>query len=283
MKTILLPVEDHPSAESAIDTAVQLALLFGSYVEGFALTSDPPLLVSADAFSGAIITTDPDPRSLDERARGCRALFESRMQARGLRHFSDDLQGPSVGWLHSDNGSGMGRPFLGSYGRVFDLTVVSRPQSASDRPRMATLEAALFESGRPVLLAPPTPLGTLGENILIAWNGTPEAARTVAFALPLLRPARQVTVVTLEGGQVPEPDGERLARYLRLNGIVCQVRRVDPGSDSRGAAFLAEAARLGSDLMIKGAYTQSRLSQMIFGGATRHIVTEAAIPVLLAH
>src|SRR3546814_8692484 len=86
------------------------------------------------------------------------------MQARGLRHFSDDLQGPSVGWLHSDNGSGMGRPFLGSYGRVFDLTVVSRPQSASDRPRMATLEAALFERGRPVLLAPPTPLGTLGEN-----------------------------------------------------------------------------------------------------------------------
>src|SRR3546814_3357242 len=73
------------------------------------------------------------------------------MQARGLRHFSDDLQGPSGGWLHSDSGSGMGRPFLGSYGRVFDLTVVSRPQSASDRPRMATLEAALFESGRPVL------------------------------------------------------------------------------------------------------------------------------------
>src|SRR3546814_5198539 len=95
----------------------------------------------------------------------------------------------------------MVRQFLVNYDGFFDLTVVSRPQSASDRPRMATLEAALFESGRPVLLAPPTPLGTLGENILIAWNGTPEAARTVAFALPLLRPARQVTVVTLEGGQ----------------------------------------------------------------------------------
>src|SRR3546814_8560553 len=74
----------------------------------------------------------------------------------------------------------MVRQFLVNYDGFFDLTVVSRPQSASDRPRMATLEAALFESGRPVLLAPPTPLGTLGENILIAWNGTPEAARTVA-------------------------------------------------------------------------------------------------------
>lgn len=281
MKTILLPVEDHPSAESAIDTAGQLALRFGSYVEGFALTSDPPLLVSADAFSGAIITADPDPRSLDERARGCRAVFEHRMQARDLPPFSDDLRGPSVGWLDSDRG--MGRPFLGSYGRVFDVTVVSKPLSTSDRPRMATLEAALFESGRPVLVAPPRPLATLGENILIAWNGTPEAARTVSFALPLLQRAREVAVATLEGGQDPEPDGERLARYLRLNGIVCQVRRVDPGSDSRGAAFLAEAARLGSDLVVKGAYTQSRLSQMIFGGATRHIVTETAIPVLLAH
>src|SRR3546814_20006122 len=92
---------------------------------------------------------------------------------------------------------------------------------------MATLEAALFESGRPVLLAPPTPLGTLGENILIAWNGTTEAARTDAFALPLLRPARAVTVVTLASGQVPEPDGERLAHYTRPNGRVDQVRRCD--------------------------------------------------------
>lgn len=280
MKTILLPVEEHPSSDATFDTAARLALAFDSYVEGFALTPDPPLLVSADAFSGAMITADPDPRSQEERTRACRALFESRMPARGLGRHHEGGQGPSYGWL---DGSGVtGRDFLASYARVFDVTVIGRPQSVSDGPRMGALEAALFESGRPVLLAPPGGTAVLGDNILIAWNGTPEAARTVAFAKPLLRRARHVVVVTVAGGQVEEPSGERLAHYLRLNGISCEARDVEAAPE-RGAAFLAEAARLGCDLVIKGAYTQSRLRQMIFGGATRHIVTEATVPVLLAH
>src|SRR3546814_11990819 len=86
MKTILLPVEDHPSAESAIDTAVQLTLPFGRYVEGFALTSDPPLLVSADAFNGASITTDPDPRSLADRDHARPTTSPTRSRDRHTRH-----------------------------------------------------------------------------------------------------------------------------------------------------------------------------------------------------
>lgn len=280
MKTILLPVEDHPSAEAALGMAAQLALAFESYVEGFALTPDPPLLVSADAFSGAMITAEPDPRSQEERGRACRARFEEVMPVRGLARHHEGVTGPSFGWL--DSQAITSRDFLASYARVFDVTVIGRPESVSDGPRMGALEAALFESGRPVLLAPPGPARKPGENILIAWNGTPEAARTVAFGKPLLRRARHVTVVTVEGGQLPEPSGERLARYLRLNGISCEARQVE-ATPERGAAFLAEAERLGSDLVLKGAYTQSRLRQMIFGGATRHIVTEATVPVLLAH
>jgi nucleotide-binding universal stress UspA family protein len=281
MKTMLLPVEEHPSVEPTIDTAVQLALAFDSYVEGFALTPDPPLLVSADAFSGAMITTDPDPRSQEERVRACCTLFENRMPARGLVRYHEGVQGASFGWLDSQGITG--RSFLASYARVFDVTILGRPGSVSDDPRMGALEAALFESGRPVLLAPPSGVRKFGENVLIAWNGTPEAARTVAFAKPLLRRARHIAVVTVAGGQTAEPSGERLVRYLRLNGLSCEAHHVEPGPDSRGAAFLAAAERLGSDLVIKGAYTQSRLRQMIFGGATRHIVTEATVPVLLAH
>src|SRR3546814_17516272 len=110
------------------------------------------------------------------------------MAARALALQREGADGASFGWLDSHGITG--RDFLASYARVFDTTVIARPESVSDGPRMGALEAALFESGRPVLLAPPGGATKIGENTLIAWNGTPEAARTVAFAKPLLRRAR---------------------------------------------------------------------------------------------
>src|SRR3546814_7712586 len=101
------------------------------------------------------------------------------MAARGLARQREGADGASFGWLDSHGITG--RDFLASYARVFDTTVIARPESVSDGPRMGALEAALFESGRPVLLAPPGGATKIGENILIAWNGTPEAARTVAL------------------------------------------------------------------------------------------------------
>ena len=79
---------------------------------------------------------------------------------------------------------------LGSRGRIFDLVVVGRPLPDAVAPSMAALETALFETGRPLLIAPPTPPERLGENIVVAWNGSTETARTVAFAMPLLTSAR---------------------------------------------------------------------------------------------
>jgi nucleotide-binding universal stress UspA family protein len=228
-----------------------------------------------------MIAAEPTLAAPAEENSTCRALFEERLAARGLVARGDGVQGACFGWL--DGETVTGRTFLGAYGRVFDVTVVGRPAATSDSLRMSTLEVALFESGRPVLIAPPAATASLGENVLIAWNGTPEVARSVAFATPLLRRARHIDIVTLDGGQDPQPSSELLGRHLRMNGISCEVHHAKDDAESRGAVFLAEAARLGSDLMIKGAYTQSRLRQMIFGGATRHIVTRATLPVFMAH
>jgi nucleotide-binding universal stress UspA family protein len=82
---------------------------------------------------------------------------------------------------------------------------------------------------------------------------------------------------------VPGPSGEQIARYLQRNGVQCDAVTVSPEGRSTGAAILAQAASRGCDLLIKGAYTQSRLRQMIFGGATRHILANASLPVLMAH
>jgi nucleotide-binding universal stress UspA family protein len=169
-----------------------------------------------------------------------------------------------------------GDAFVGSYGRIFDVIVVGRPRSGKgSRPAMATIEAGLFEAGRPILIAPPSPPARIGDNVLIAWNCSTEQATTTALAMPLLQKASRVVVLTVQGGTVPGPTGEQLARYLQRNGVRSEPMTVE--------AILAHAASLGCDLLIKGAYTQSRLRQMIFGGATRHILANATLPVLMAH
>ncbi len=112
----------------------------------------------------------------------------------------------------------------------------------------------------------------------MCWSpGTNEAA------LPLLRLAEKVTVLMVEGGATPGPTGEEAALHLRRNGIRATALTVKAGSRTPGEIILEHATSLGCDLLVKGAYTQSRLRQMMFGGATQHILANAALPVLMAH
>jgi len=213
----------------------------------------------------------------EQRSRG---LFENFMQAHGVPR-AGDAKAMSSGWL--DNAH-EGDHFVGSHGRVFDVIVLGKPGSEPKGPRMTTLEAALFESGRPVLIAPPSPQPQMGTNVLIAWNCSTEQARVTAFAMPILKRASRVVVLTVEGGAaVPGPTGEQLCRYLQLNGVPAKPLSVGLDGRLTGEAILAHAKALGCDLLIKGAYTQSRLRQMIFGGTTRYILGNAELPVLMAH
>jgi nucleotide-binding universal stress UspA family protein len=146
------------------------------------------------------------------------------------------------------------------------------------------IESGLFESGRPILLSPPSPPRQIATNVLIPWNCSTEQARAIALAMPLLQKADRVTVLTVIGGTgVPGPSAEQLIRYLQRNGIIAKPMRVELEGRNTGEAILATAQSLGCDLLIKGAYTQSRLRQWIFGGATQHVLGNAALPVLLAN
>jgi nucleotide-binding universal stress UspA family protein len=207
-------------------------------------------------------------------------LFEDGMAARGVAAVASGQSGPVYGWCDRPLS---GDSFAGSRGRVFDVTVVGRPGTTATSPHMSTLETALFESGRPILIAPPKAPERLGEIVTIAWNGSTETARAVAFAMPVLKRAGRVVVLVIEGVGVPGPSGEDVARYIQRHEVQCQTITVARGSRAAGAAMLEEAVAAGSDLLIKGAYTQSRLRQMIFGGATSHILSAAELPVFFAH
>jgi len=277
MKTILVPTEQHDLMTSMLQTALLLGRRFDSYIEGFALF---PAMVEIYALDSEISLPIEVKEHDAEMAKQARSLFEKFMHDQGVPQSTKPASGMCFDWFID---APDGDAFVGSYGRVFDVIVVGRPgASRASRPSMATIEAGLFEAGRPVLMAPPSPPQRIGDNILIAWNCSTEQATSVALALPLLRKAQRVTVLTVQGGTVPGPTGEQLARYLERNGIPCEAVTVSPEGRSTGEAILANAAARNCDLLIKGAYTQSRLRQMIFGGATRHILANATLPVLMA-
>ena len=102
--------------------------------------------------------------------------------------------------------------------------------------------------------------------------------------MPLLKKAERVTVLSVKGGnEVPGPPAEQAVQYLQRNGVAATLLTVDVAGRSTGEAVLAAAQSLNCDLLVKGAYTQSRLRQLIFGGATRHILGHATLPVLMAN
>ncbi len=278
MKTIFVPVERQPSSRSVLETALLLAREVDGYIEGFALGPEIPNFYAMDV--PVVLPDVLDEPSRRERVSNARKEFEGFMQAHHVPERFGEPMGLSFKW---QGDALQGDTFVGEYGRAFDVIVVGRPTSEGNGPRLGTLEEALFNSGRAVLVAPPLPPSVMGHSVVIAWNGSTETARAISFAMPLLLKANKVTVLTVKGGTVPGPAGEQIARTLRINGIPAQALDVEDEGHSPGEAIRINAEDLGADLLVKGAYTQSRLRQMIFGGPTRYLLEHVTLPMLMAH
>lgn len=277
MKSFLVPTELHDSMLATLETALLLARRTGAGLQGFPFAPVDYDLSSAEVLGG-LVWTEP-PGNDEEEAAQARLVFESFMRERDIPPLAGGEARPAWEWKHAAAGD----PFLGSHGRAFDLVVVGRPGRGPGGPRLSTFESALFETGRPVLVAPPAAPASIGERVVIAWNGSTETARTIAFALPLLHQASRLWVLSTEGGMVPGPTGEEIAAYLGAHGLAAEAVTRAARGRSPGEQILDHAGEVGCDLLIKGAYTQSRLRQMIFGGATSHVLAEATMPVFMAH
>ncbi|MGB8277078.1 MAG: universal stress protein [Methylovirgula sp.] len=277
MKAILIPVEDHAAMGAVLETALRLAERFGSYMEGVALGPDLAQITAADFSLGGIVFDERTRRELLAEAYD---IFASFMQIHGVARAQEDAQKPYYGWrgdtLITDEG-------IGEYGRIFDVIAVGRPAAGIHQPRKSTLEWALFECGRPLLIAPPQAPVKLGECIAIAWNASPESARSVAFAMPLLLAAQDVPVMMVPGTRLAGPGENELVISLRRHGVPARTVPTNDAAKGPGLAVLETAYGLGADLLVKGGYTQSRMRQFIFGGPTSQILAEANLPIFMAH
>jgi nucleotide-binding universal stress UspA family protein len=283
MRGILVHVDEHRALQSVLSCALLAARRFNGQMDGLHARPGAPRIIPV-APEGAFIPASEIVEDLERADRDLdrRERFETFMREHGVAAAGSVLPGAELAAAWRDDGVA-GYEALGGLGRTYDLIVVGRPLPGAAVPSMSALEAALFESGRPILIAPPAPPHKLGEVVVVAWNGSTETARTIALAMPFLSQAETVVVLSVEEGMVPGPSGAEIAQGLVRNGIAARTQQIRAGERSTGAAILEECAALGADLLLKGAYTHSRLRQMIFGGATSHILGAAELPVIMAH
>ncbi len=174
-----------------------------------------------------------------------------------------------------------GEEIIAATGHGYDLIIVER-LSREDGPEASNLNAALFDTGRPVLLIPPVATSKGMEHVAIAWNGTAQTARAVKSALPLLRPEQTITVLQGSGGEAPT---DFLLEYLGAYGLSPQVQSYDSErltARARGRALIAASVETDADLLVTGAFGESRPGVLSgLGRATRKVVTAAPMPVLM--
>src|SRR5713101_1255028 len=223
--------------------------------------------------------TAEDPSAFDLAAKIART-FDARLV--GLEPPSYGVM--SMAWADAGMGApiGSGPAAIGTIGRAYDLIIMPQPGPLPKMPE-SVFETALFDSGRPVLVVPPAFNGMVGKRILFAWNGSTESARAISLAMPVLGGAETIEVLSVEGAMVPGPSAAEIAESLRSHGLNVTSQHVKPGNRSAGQTIVDRAVSLGSDLIVKGAYTQSRLRQMIFGGVTRHLILNSPLPVLFSY
>jgi nucleotide-binding universal stress UspA family protein len=218
----------------------------------------------------------------DEESR-VRALFRDYCRRHDLAVIDDSSAAPgdrpSASWSEA---TGKQAAVVAVRGRLADLIAVAQPDRDLNLGRN-TLEAALLESGRLVLLCPPTAPTSIGRHVAIGWDGHAEATRAVAAAMPILVAADQPTVLSAETGAQRELGPEDLRAYLARHDGRADVRTFRARATEVAQDLLAAAQDAGADVLLIGAYGHSRPRELVMGGVTEHIIEHADLPVLMIH
>ena len=287
IKTILVPAMGSETDVGVFASALAVARPLGAHLGFLHICIDAATFaatITPEVSSGHVLTDmiNRMEEEAQEREQKAKQLFETFCRREGLVVAeTPPIQSErSARWLR-ENGSES--YWLAEYARTADLLVVGRPDD-DQRVPSDMLEAALINSGRPLLILPSVPISALPDTVVIAWKATPEAARAVTAAMPFLSLAKQIVIMTVAEDEttIEEEGAARLMANLRWDGFTASVRRLQPSAQGAAETLLA-AAREHAALLVMGGYGHSRLREWIFGGFTQRILRAAEIPVLIAH
>ena len=276
MKDFLVHLNVSRHCRARVQIAARLVQAFGGHLTGLftSAVSDVPfyMMEETDLDAGATM------RAWWLRARDkAKAAFDE-----GLRE-----SGVSAEWLEVDDRDGSA---VARHARCADLTIVGQldPEELLPRPEYRIPERVALDSGGPVLVVPYAgTFETVGRRVLIAWNGSAQAARAVRDALPLVSKADAVTVLEVKPERRAEATDERathrIAAHLARHGIRASLHEVVADDIAVGEIILCRVADEGADLLVMGAYGHARASELLLGGVTRTLFKQMTVPTLMAH
>jgi nucleotide-binding universal stress UspA family protein len=284
IKTILVPATGSDSDIPVFASALAVARRFDAHLEFLHVRPDAAAMAVSMAADGGGATmvgslTARLEEEADQREKKASQLFQAfcRREALAVCEAPPAPPGPSARWLRQ---IGDEPYWVTEYGRAADLLVIGR--AGNGAILLDTLESALVDSGRPLLIPPVAPLAAVPETVVIAWKATREAARALTAALPFLQLAKQIVIVTVAEGRAHAEEADRLMAGLCWHGVPVSVRHLQ--ADRHGAAdTLLSAAREHAALLVMGGYGHSRLREWIFGGFTLHVLRGCEVPVVMAH
>lgn len=279
IRDILVLLDRSEASDARLAFAAQLAARNEAHLVGAALMDIPMtafVTPMGELYAGGLLSEDILAQ-MRERARAATAEIEGR--------FQDCLggQGLTGEWhlLSGTNGDELAR-----LARITDLVVLGqiKPEDSRSGLDWTLIESVLFASGRPILLVPFIgALGSLGETVLIGWNGSREATRAVHDALPLLVRARAVTLLSIDAPDNQVVSGADMAAHLTRHGVPVKAAQTVSAGLGISDVLLSYGSDMGADLIVAGGYGHSRLREVVLGGATRGLLRHMTMPVLLSH
>jgi nucleotide-binding universal stress UspA family protein len=266
-------VGERPSP--ACDYAVSVAATFGAHLAGLAFLYDPIIPVSGAGYIPAEVI---ETQERDNQAATKAALdrFSAASARAGVTAEPLTL---------SASFAGVGEQFA-RIARRFDLSIVGQAEPEASAAEEMIAEAALFESGRPVIIVPYIQKAPLKlDRVMLCWDGSRAATRAIADAMPLLERAGRVEIVIVanERGKRDEIEGADMGAHLARHGLNVEVKRTVLGDIDVADVILSHAADAGSDFIVMGGYGHSRLREFVLGGVTRSIFRSMTAPVLMSH
>lgn len=266
----ILTITDSAGDRPATAVATELARRLDAHLTGLTLLHTPVIPVGGMASSGLSASVY---EAWHREAQEADAAFQESARRAGIRFDNAIVDAPSDGYFAQ----------VVRRGRLADLAVIGQDNPDSPEPlRAAMIETLLFEGGTPTLVVPYTGVKAFTpRRALVGWDGSATAARAVRGALPLLAECDDVTVLMV--GDRRTEEASDVAAYLDRHGLKVEVKHVAAGSIPVADALLNVVSDEGYDWVVMGAYGHSRVREYLFGGATRDILGEMTVPVLMAH